>query len=121
MIKLNVRLDFKKKAYSFLIISVTVDIVTKKHFLFCNMYENICTKKSNFFYDILLRMAFQKPCYQSILARLYYLISFLACKIYEYRMFCRLESLDENTYNNISTHLKVSLNRLQRIYFYKKV
>ena len=34
-----------------------------------------------------------------------YLISFIACKIYKYRMFCRLESLDENTYN-ISTHLK---------------
>ena len=27
-----------------------------------------------------------------------YLISFIACKIYKYRMFCRLESLDENTY-----------------------
>ena len=34
-------------------------------------------------------------------------------------MYCRLESLDENTYN-ISTHLKVSLNLLQRIYYYKK-
>ena len=48
-----------------------------------------------------------------------YLISFIACKIYKYRMFCRLESLDENTYN-ITTHLKVSLNLLQRIYHYKK-
>ena len=31
-------------------------------------------------------------------------------------MYCRLESFDENTYN-ISTHLKVSLNLLQRIYY----
>ena len=204
-----------------------INIVKKQHFLFCNKYEDICTKKSYFFYDILLKRKFQKPCYQSILARdfditgsiwqtiydnkvkhildrdiaefnykilnnlictnyylskwkvgqtkyckictneveytkhliyncsitkriwnivsftlkfevewkhivlgfynsksdyidfLNYLISFIACKIYKYRMFCRLESLDENTYN-ISTHLKVSLNLLQRIYHYKK-
>ena len=46
-----------------------INIVKKQHFLFCNKYEDICTKKSNFFYDILLKRKFQKPCYQSILAR----------------------------------------------------
>ena len=35
-------------------------------------------------------------------------------------MFCRLETLDGNTYN-ISTHLKVSFNLLQRIYYYKNI
>ena len=47
-----------------------------------------------------------------------FLISFIACKIYKYKMFCRLESLDENSYN-ISANVKSALHVLHRIYLYK--
>ena len=47
-----------------------------------------------------------------------FLISFIACKIYKYIMFCRLESLDENSFN-ISANVKSPLHVLYRIYLYK--
>ena len=39
------------------------------------------------------------------------LISFTACRIYKYKMFCRLESLDENM-SNIRINVKHSLNTI---------
>ena len=46
------------------------------------------------------------------------LISFTACRIYKHKMFCRLESLDENM-SNIRIEVKHSLNNLYRIFVYK--
>ena len=59
--QLTTRFDCAKSKY--------VNIVNRECFLIDNTYTNICEQKSNFFYHILLRKKFQKPCYQNILAR----------------------------------------------------
>ena len=201
-----------------------INIINRNCFLFSNKYEDIHDRKNKFFYDILLKKKFQKPCFQTILSRefditstewysvynkkvkqisdknvaefnykllnnllcnnyylskwkightmyfkvfpddieftqhliyscsnvqriwnivrlilnfeikwkhivlgfyhgksdyidfLNFLISFIACKIYKYKMFCRLESLDENSYN-ISANVKSALHVLLKCYY----
>ena len=63
-----------------------------------------------------LTQKYQK--YKYYIDFLNFLISFITCKIYKYKMFCRLESLDENSYN-ISANVKSALHVLHRIYLYK--
>ena len=58
---LNIRFSCQKSKY--------VNIVNRECFLIDNTYINICEQKSKFFYGILLKKKFQKPCYQNILAR----------------------------------------------------
>ena len=217
---LNTRFDCQKSKY--------VNILNRDCFIIDNTYKNIYEQKSNFFYGILLRKKFQKPCYQNILARefditghnswyhiyrrkiknifdtelaefnykllnnllcnnlylskwkqgvtmyckncaneiectkhLVYechnvkqiwhiigtilnfemkwkhivvgfyqvdsdyidfinsIISYTACKIYKYKMFCRIEALEENIYN-IQINVKNSFNNLYRLFAYKK-
>ena len=47
------------------------------------------------------------------------IISYTACKIYKYKMFCRVEALEE-TVNNIQINVKNSFKNLYRLFVYKK-
>ena len=51
-----------------------------------------------------------------------FIISFVACRIYKYKMFCRIESLEENEFNvycNVKENIKklyLTLSKIQHKY-----